>query len=284
MAVSVVVPTRDRPRALERCLRALARQSLAPLEVLVVDDASRDRAAVDEVVAALPGARLVRSAGAGPAAARNAGARAARGAVICLVDDDCEPGPDWAVRMTEAIEAGADAVAGRTLTASPGRPLDAASQAIVAAVSEATLDPSTGRLGFAPSCNLACRAELLATLPFDERFPLAAGEDREWCAAVVGRGFELRFEPLAVVAHRPELSAAGFLRQHVRYGRGAFRFHRGRPRSSAGLYPLLVRRGFEQGAAVGGLVLLAQAATAAGFAREALASRAAKGSGGRRAG
>ena len=40
--VSVIVPTRDRPAALERCLRALSRQTLGDaLEIIVVDDGSR---------------------------------------------------------------------------------------------------------------------------------------------------------------------------------------------------------------------------------------------------
>ena len=43
--LTVVVPVRDRPEQLDRCLAALA-----PLSCVVVDDASRDRAAVAAVV------------------------------------------------------------------------------------------------------------------------------------------------------------------------------------------------------------------------------------------
>jgi glycosyltransferase involved in cell wall biosynthesis len=50
-ALSVVVPTRDRPTALERCLAALARQTAPSLEVVVVDDAAGDPEAVGAAVA-----------------------------------------------------------------------------------------------------------------------------------------------------------------------------------------------------------------------------------------
>ena len=95
--VSVVVPTRDRPESLRRCLGALRAQDLAELEVIVVDDGSRDRGAVEAALAgAAPGVRLLRTPGRGPAAARNRGVRAATGEVVCFTDDDCEPEPGWA--------------------------------------------------------------------------------------------------------------------------------------------------------------------------------------------
>jgi mycofactocin glycosyltransferase len=96
--VSVVVPTRDRPAALDRCLAALSAQTLDELEVVVVDDGSVASADVAAVVARHPRARLIQQAGRGPAAARNAGARASRGSFLCFTDDDCAADRDWAER------------------------------------------------------------------------------------------------------------------------------------------------------------------------------------------
>ncbi|HEX2128485.1 MAG TPA: glycosyltransferase family 2 protein, partial [Solirubrobacterales bacterium] len=87
MTPSVVIPTRDRPTALRGCLVALAAQDAGGLDVVVVDDGSRDRHALDAVVAdALPDARVVRTPGRGPAAARNLGARAAEAEVVLFTD------------------------------------------------------------------------------------------------------------------------------------------------------------------------------------------------------
>ncbi len=273
--VCVVVPTRDRPDRLAVCLAALDRQTVADLEIVVVDDASRDAAAVAAVVAAVPRARLVRGAGRGPAAARNAGVATAHAPVVCFTDDDCEPVPGWAAALTERIGAGADAAAGPTRNGRPRSVVAAAAQAVATHLAEATIDDA-GRMRFAPTSNLACRAEVCAAVPFDESYPLAAGEDRDWCARLVGSGRTLAFVPEALVRHHQELTPAGFWRQQVRYGRGAWRFRTGRgPRrpEPPRFYLGLLRRGFADGVRAGLLVCLAQLATAVGMLREAAAAR-----------
>ncbi len=91
------------PGPLARCLAALDGQRGVRLEVLVVDDGSRDPADIRRI-AASHGVRLLRLEGGGPAAARNAGIRAARGSVVLLTDDDCIPSPDWAAELARAVE------------------------------------------------------------------------------------------------------------------------------------------------------------------------------------
>ena len=273
--ISVVVPTRDRPDRLAVCLAALERQTVADLEIVVVDDASRDAAAVAAVVAGAPRARLVRGAGRGPAAARNAGVAAASAPVVCFTDDDCDPVPGWAAALAARIADGADAAAGPTRNGRPHSVVAAAAQAVATHLAEATVDPA-GRMRFAPTSNLACRAEVCAAVPFDESYPLAAGEDRDWCARLVGSGRTLAFTPEALVRHHQELSPAGFWRQQVRYGRGAYRFRAGhgtlrRPEPPS-FYLGLLRRGFRDGVRAGVLVGVAQVATAVGMVQEAAAT------------
>jgi glycosyltransferase involved in cell wall biosynthesis len=269
LLVTVVVPTRDREEPLRRCLDALAAQTvLDQLEVIVVDDGSVDGAGVEGVVATYPFARLIRRRNSGPASARNAGVSNARGAYVCLTDDDCEPSPTWAERLVRAIESGADAVAGRTVTGDRGGALAAASDLIAGAPALGG-ETLAGALVFAPSNNLACRAELLATVPFDERFPVAAGEDRDWCRRMLAKGYVLRGEPEAVLVHLPEPTLRAFLRQQVRYGRGACWFRRRGlkqlPLEAPHFYLRLLRSGFRQGPRTGLLIAVAQAATAVGF-------------------
>ena len=256
----MVVPTRDRPAALRRCLAALGRQEgCGALEVVVVDDGSLDAATVAAVVRAA-GATLVRTRPRGPAAARNEGARAASAEIVLLVDDDCLPGRDWAARLSAGIVAGeADVVGGRTLPAAPGDACAAASELIVAFVAR--------RGSFAPSNNLACRRALLLEHPFDERFLTAAGEDREWCARVGRAGASLAHEPAAVVLHAAAPGLRAFWRRHLRYGRGARRYERALGDRRARPYLGLVAAGFREGARPGLLVCVAQLATAIGYAQ-----------------
>jgi glycosyltransferase involved in cell wall biosynthesis len=89
MEVSAVVPTRNRSRLLPMTLRSVLRQSDVRLEIVVVDDASTDE--TRDVVAAFgdPRIRLIRNATPmGPNAARNRGAKEARGEWLAFVDDD----------------------------------------------------------------------------------------------------------------------------------------------------------------------------------------------------
>jgi len=268
--ISVVVPTRDRPAALGLCLEALSAQSaLGGLEVVVVDDGSTAASEVAAVVAHYPQARLVRAAGRGPAAARNMGARNARGTILCFTDDDCVPEREWAERLAGAIERGADAVAGTTVSA--GGALADASEIVAQAPAQSKDVP------FAPSNNLACTKAAFEETPFDESYPHAAAEDREWCARLAAGGYVLRTVPDARLVHRQALTLWGFLRRQVRYGEGAYRFRR-RDGGPARLerptfYAALLRRSFARSFTVGLLVLLAQVATALGFARGRAALR-----------
>jgi len=89
---SVIVPVHNGAATLGRCLSALAAASGPGVELLVVDDASTDESAA---IAEANGATVVsRRTRGGPAAARNAGARAARGELLLFLDADCEIHPD----------------------------------------------------------------------------------------------------------------------------------------------------------------------------------------------
>ncbi|MDQ4118422.1 MAG: hypothetical protein M3235_15880, partial [Actinomycetota bacterium] len=186
--------------------------------------------------------------------------------------------PGWAGALAQRIGAGADAAAGPTRNGRPDSVLAAAAQAVATHLAEATIEPATGRMRFAPTSNLGCRAEVCRAVPFDESYPLAAGEDRDWCERLVGSGRTLEFVPAALVRHNQDLSVSRFWRQQVNYGRGAYRFRSGNgtllrleaPRFYAGL----VRRGLSSGPRVGALVCVAQAATALGMGLEAAVARA----------
>jgi glycosyltransferase involved in cell wall biosynthesis len=268
--ISVVVPTRDRPEALARCLAALARQRGAELEVIVVDDGAEPAVA--------PGARIVRAAGAGPAAARNLGARTAHGDVVCFTDDDCVPAPEWAQRLAAACANGG-AAAGTTLADPAASPAEAAAQLLTNSLmlSSREQTPEGVALRFAPTCNLACHATTLRALPFDESSAVAAGEDREWCARLRAAGVPLRHVPDAAVVHRPLLGMPGLVRQGLRYGHGAIGSEQaGAALAGAPFYRRLARASAEAGPRTAAYVALAQASVAAGAALKVAKQRLAR--------
>jgi len=243
--ISVVVPTRDRPELLQRCLGAVEKQTV-PVEIVVVDD----------------------SEGRGPAWARNQGVRQARGQVICFTDDDCAPFPGWAEALAKPILNGeARATAGPTLMGEGATAADHAWEAIVGYLQEQAAKPGTASPGFAATANLACSSELLEQLPFDESFPAAAGEDRDWAARAVAIGAAPLYVQGAPVIHRSGLSAGDFLRQQYRYGKGGAQYRSMASDRSLGapsFYAGLLRRGFAAGLASGLLICTAQVASLAG--------------------
>lgn len=85
---SVVIPLFDKRAFVSATLASVLAQSVAPREIIVVDDGSRDGG--DRLVEQLGDARimLIRQANAGPGAARNTGFAAAMGAWVALVDAD----------------------------------------------------------------------------------------------------------------------------------------------------------------------------------------------------
>jgi glycosyltransferase involved in cell wall biosynthesis len=94
--VSVVIPVRDDAVALEGCLGALRAQTVPPLEVVVVDNASSDATAA---VARRYGARVVEEPRPGIPLAAAAGYDAAAGEVIARCDADSRPPRDWLERL-----------------------------------------------------------------------------------------------------------------------------------------------------------------------------------------
>jgi GT2 family glycosyltransferase len=104
LALSVVIPTKDRPRLVAEALRSvLAALPGAEAEVIVVDDRSRVPPQPGETVPDDPRLRVVAStATPGAAGARNHGVGQARGARILFLDDDdlMLPGyPAWVLRQ-----------------------------------------------------------------------------------------------------------------------------------------------------------------------------------------
>src|SRR5437868_6703450 len=94
---SVIVPTYRAERTIPALLAALARQTVpaADFETIVVDDGLPDETAA---LAERAGARVLRQQNRGPAAARNAGSRAAAADLLVFTDADCEPEEDFLAR------------------------------------------------------------------------------------------------------------------------------------------------------------------------------------------
>ncbi|HMM76631.1 MAG TPA: glycosyltransferase family A protein [Gammaproteobacteria bacterium] len=200
--VSVVVPTFRRPALIARCVTALLVQTLRDddYEILVADDAGEPTLAAR--LAALPNPHGVRldlvtvGPAHGPAAARNAGWRAAQGEIVAFTDDDTIPAPDWLAAGLAAMRE-ADAATGRVTMALPTPCTDYARDAA-----------GLTRAEFVTANCFVRRAMLEQIDGFDERYTEAWREDSDLHFALLARGARLIRASAAVVDH--PLRPAGF--------------------------------------------------------------------------
>ncbi len=100
---SVIVPTLNGAHLLRECLDSLMGQSYPNLEVIVADGASTDGTQA-LLESAYPSVRLLRlRRNAGFSGNVNAGLRAARGDVLCLLNNDAQAESDWVAICVEAL-------------------------------------------------------------------------------------------------------------------------------------------------------------------------------------
>ena len=125
--VSILVPAFNAAAFIADALDSASRQTLAEIEILVIDDASTDdtAAVVARLAARDPRIRLVRqAANGGPSVARNRGLAEARGRWIALLDaDDAYEPTRLAGLVALAERSGADLCSDNLLLVPEGRPM-----------------------------------------------------------------------------------------------------------------------------------------------------------------
>jgi cellulose synthase/poly-beta-1,6-N-acetylglucosamine synthase-like glycosyltransferase len=99
---TVVVPTRDRPSELDRCLKAVTSLDYPSFDVLVVDNAPSDGQARE--VAARWRVRYVAEPLPGVSRARNRGVRETNAEIIAYLDDDSICEPSWLSSLVEEFK------------------------------------------------------------------------------------------------------------------------------------------------------------------------------------
>lgn len=282
---SVIIPTYRRPEELRVCLGALARLDYPHncFEVIVVNDGGE--VPLEDIIAPFCDqldVTLLTQTHAGPAAARNIGAARAKGECLVFTDDDCAPASNWLQSLAARFSKSSNCViGGRTLNAVCNNIYSTASQLLVNYLhTYYNADPNRAR--FLTSNNLAIPADCFHSIGgFDKTFLRAAGEDRELCDRLLYYGYRLIYASEVVVNHAHALTLHSFWRQHLSYGRGAFRLrqvHTRRGRMHINLEPPsfylnLLRYPFSQvrgwrALLIVFLIVISQIANATGFLSE----------------
>jgi GT2 family glycosyltransferase len=214
--VAVVIPNYNGARWLPGVLASVAAQTVAPAEVLVVDDGSTDDSAA---IAEAAGARVLRLAeNGGFARAANAGLAAVGAEAVALVNTDVVLDAEWLERAASALGASAGAVATKMLDLDdPGVLYSAGDVLRRDGVCEqrGRFERDTGAYDEPGEVFSACagaalyrRAAVLGAGGFDERLGMYL-EDVELGLRLRLAGWSCAWEPRAVARHAGAGSSGG---------------------------------------------------------------------------
>jgi lipopolysaccharide transport system permease protein len=229
--ISVVICTRGRSEQLERCLASLNRQSDPDFEILIVDN--NDAPTFGHLAG--PRVRVVHEPVRGLDVARNRGIAEATGDVVAFIDDDCEAHPYWTkeVRRAFVSAAGVAMITGRVLPANLATPAERWFERLssfdrggrprryMRPMSHPLSLDGAGALG--TGCNMAFRKTLFDRVGrFDEAIdmgtPVGGGGDIDMFARVLAAGYDVRYEPEALVRHYHRVTLPSLVRQLFGYG------------------------------------------------------------------
>lgn len=210
------MPVRDGADVLPACLDALAAQTFAAYDVVVVDNGSTD--ATGDIARRHPlRPMVVTEARPGSYAARNAGAAVAGGATLAFTDADCLPDPGWLTAGVEALtRTGADLVGGDIVPAASETPTvwERYDRAMYLQQGELITHAA-----FAATANLFVRRTAFDRIGgFDPT--LRSSGDLDFGRRAAAVGLRLVHEPAAVVRHRPRTSWRATWALHRRLGAG----------------------------------------------------------------
>lgn len=225
--ISVVIPAYNSAETLHACLEALESQTLArsQYEVIVVDDGSADATA--EIARGHESVILLSQPRRGPAAARNLGARHAKGVILLFTDADCVPSPDWIEVMSASFSRDdIIGVAGGIRTRQRG---------LIPRFIQLEFDDRFDKLAKQPSIDFICTATggftrdvFLESGGFRE--DLLGAEDAELSFRLASLGHKMVFVPQAIVYHSHPQSLFEYARRKCRYAYWRFMVYVGHPR------------------------------------------------------
>ena len=213
--ISVVVCSYNGARTIRDCFEGLLTLEYPNLEVIVVDDGSRDETAA---IAREYGFRLISTDNRGLSRARNTGLAAATGEIVAYIDDDAWPDPHWLTYLA-ATFLSTDHVG----VGGPNIPPDGDGP-IAECIANAPGGPvhvllSDGEAEHIPGCNMAFRrAALKAIGGFDPQFR-TAGDDVDICWRLQQQGWTIGFSPGAMVWHHRRNSVRTYWKQQQGYGK-----------------------------------------------------------------
>jgi glycosyltransferase involved in cell wall biosynthesis len=230
--VSIIIPAYNAEDTIADAIEAVRSQDfLGVIELVVVDDGSTDRTA--GIVRGYPGVVYVHQKNAGPASARNHGARIAEGVILFFTDSDCCPERAWVSKMMKGFEReGVSAVAGSYGIANTASPLARVIHAEIVFRHRALMPEFPKAFG---SYNVAIRRDAFeAEGGFNTQYRTASGEDNDLSYKIIARGGRIFFCRDACVDHYHQEALPCYLKEQFRHGVWRLKMYADHPGMMAG--------------------------------------------------
>ena len=215
--VSIVVPVRNSPERIAKCIEALLAQTYPKdrFEILVVDNGSTDE--TPDVIRKYPVTYLEENSVASPYAARNKAIGVAKGEIIAMIDANCFACREWIERgVGKMREESADLVGGKVAFIFLGKKKSAAE--MFDSISNVKMKESVENRGVAKGGNLFVRKSVFDKIGV---FPgnIRSGMDVYWTGEATNAGFKLVYSEKTEVSY-PARRLWPLMKKCQRVGRG----------------------------------------------------------------
>ena len=215
--VSVVVCAYDAAETIDDCLTSLEALTYSNVELIVVNDGSRDR--TREIAQGHSRVKVIDVPNAGLSAARNTGLARATGEIVAYTDADVRVDPDWLTYLVQPMLVSDAVASGGSNVVPPDDPWVA--QCVARAPGGPTHVLLDDRIAeHVPGCNMAFRRDALLSIGGFNPLYLRAGDDVDICWRLQGKGLRVGFAPAALVWHHHRSTVRAYWRQQVGYGEG----------------------------------------------------------------
>lgn len=217
---SIIIAVYNDWNALQYCLKSISEQTNAPrFEVIVVDDGSEQPAPefIRRWIAPFP-LTILRQAHAGPAAARNNGARASRGSVLVFSDADSRIRPDCLSALESAAEDFPQDQCFQLRLIGDRSCLAGRAEDLRLLTLQRLLLSAEGRIRYLNTAGFAMRRQSMEAESGIFNTSVRRGEDTVLLASLMQKGELPRFVSEAVVQHAISLPLARCLLKDIRSG------------------------------------------------------------------
>ena len=216
------MPVRNRENDVADCLESLQQLDYPSFEIIVVDNESTD--STREIISRYP-VQLTQQTRTGAYAARNEGIELAKGEIVAFTDSDCVVDKGWLKNLADCYSDDLVGGAGGQVLASKSDRLVGTFQGlgpqeiydsprrVQLGVHDTNRFLSTG-LG---SGNMSFRLSVLKQMNGFSEDMIKCG-DYELCWKVQRAGYNLVYEPRAIVYHKPRSSLKQLMTQFFQFG------------------------------------------------------------------